>query len=498
MLMKKILLFASAMLISAMSFATDITITSANKVTKDGITISFAKADGANSPAWFEKGLRLYAENTVTITANSDITSITFNWEKQGSKDFASLKANVGSYSHPSSAGQGTWTGSARKVVFTLGSKGQLQLNTLSVITTGGNDTPDDGGEDTPDDGGEDTPDDGGEDTPVTGDAATMTAGDNAIACTVNGADAIKVGSSKNAGKMTITVPAGAKTLRLYAAAWNKVSNLSVSITPAEKITPTSITLTADAGIKGDVEDFDLSGNEASYLYEFTLKNVNQSTTFTLSGNQRFVVWKATYTVDGDGNETPDDDGETPDTPTTDTAITGLQYADAYYYTNETGNAFWDFDLYVDYDVETYELIYPELYLMVDAAKSKTAINGTYGLYWAGVWTSANDSVVSEEDAKTGSLIIKNVGNDGIYSFKGSFVATNGKTYTFDQEVEVWAYDYDNDEEIILSEVGTDTPDVSGVEDVICNTKMVKVIKNGQMYIIREEKVYNLLGAPAN
>lgn len=498
MLMKKILLLASAILFSAMSFATDITITSADVVTKEGITISFAKADGANSPAWFDKGLRLYAKNTVTITANSDITSITFNWEKQGSKDFASLKANVGSYSHPSSAGQATWTGSAREIVFTLGNKGQLQLNTLSVITAGGNDTPDDGGEDTPDDGGEDTPDDGGEDTPVTGDAATMTAGDNAIACTVNGADAIKVGSSKNAGKMTITVPAGAKTLRLYAAAWNNVSNLSVSITPAEKITPTSITLTADAGIKGDVKDFDLSGNEASYLYEFTLTNVNQSTTFTLSGNQRFVVWNATYSADANGDDTPDDGGETPDTPSIDTAITGLQYADAYYYTDEKGNAYWDFDLYADYDSETFELIYPELYLMVDAAKSRTAINGTYGLYWAGVWTSKNDSVVSEEDATTGSLTIKNIGNDGVYSFKGSFVAINGKTYTFDQEVELMAYDDDAGEDIILSEEETEDPDVSGVEDVIWNTKMVKVIKNGQMYIIREEKVYNLLGAPAN
>ena len=497
--MKKILLFASAMLISAMSFATDFTITSPNKVTKDGITISFAKADGANSPAWFDKGLRLYAKNTVTITATSDITSITFNWEKQGKKDFASLKANVGSYSHPDSIGQGKWTGSAKEVVFTLGSKGQLQLNTLSVVTVGGEDTPDDSGGDTPDEGGGDTPDDGGEDTPATGNAADMALGNNAFDCTVNGAKAIKVGSSKKAGNMTITVPAGAKTLKFYAAAWNKESNLSVSITPAEKITPTSITLTADAGIQGGETDYKLSGSEASYVYEFTLTNVNQSTTFTLSGSKRFVVWKATYTVDGDGNETPDDDGETPDTPTTDTVITGLQYADAYYYTDEAGNAYWDFDLYVDWDAETYELTYPELYLMVDAAKSKTAINGTYGLYWAVVWTSENDSVMSEEDATTGSLTIKNVGNDGVYSFKGSFVATNGKTYTFDQEVELMAYDDDdNGEEIILSEEGTDTPDVSGVEDVICNTKMVKVIKNGQMYIIREKKVYNLLGAQVN
>ena len=481
--MKKILLFASAMLISAMSFATDFTITSINKVTKDGITISFAKADGANSPAWFNKGLRLYAENTVTITATSDITSITFNWEKQGSKDFASLKANVGSYSHPNSPGQGKWTGSAKEVVFTLGSKGQLQLNTLSVVTVGGEDTPDDGGED---------------DTPVTGDAADMALGNNAFDCTVNGAKAIKVGSSKKAGNMTITVPAGAKTLKFYAAAWNKESNLSVSITPAENITPTSITLTADEGIQGGETDYKLSGSEASYVYEFTLTNVNQSTTFTLSGSKRFVVWKATYSADASGNDTPDDGGETPDTPTTDTAITGLQYADAYYYTDEAGNAYWDFDLYVDWDAETDELTYPELYLMVDAAKSKTAINGTYGLYWAGVWTSANDSVVSEEDATTGSLTIKNVGNDGIYSFKGSFVATNGKTYTFDQEVELMAYDDDAGEAIILSEEGTDTPDVSGVEDVIWNAKMVKVIKDGQMYIIREENVYNVLGAQVN
>ena len=497
--MKKILLFASAMLISAMSVATDFTITSPNKVTKDGITISFAKAGGANSPAWFNKGLRLYAKNTVTITATSDITSITFNWEKQGSKDFASLKANVGSYSHPNSTGQGKWTGSAKEVVFTLGSKGQLQLNTLSVVTVGGEDTPDDGGGDTPDDGGEDTPDDGGEDdTPATGNAADMALGNNAFDCTVNGAKAIKVGSSKKAGDMTITVPAGAKTLKFYAAAWNKESNLSVSITPAEKITPTSITLTADAGIQGGETDYKLYGSEASYVYEFTLTNVNQSTTFTLSGNQRFVVWKATYSADASGNDTPDDGGETPDTPTTDTVITGLQYADAYYYTDEEGIAYWDFDLYVYYDVETYGLIYPELYLMVDAAKSKTAINGTYGLYWAGLWTSANDSVMSEENATTGSLTIKNVGNDGIYSFKGSFVATNGKTYTFDQEVELMAYDDDAGEEIILSEEGTDTPDVSGVEDVIWNSKMVKVIKDGQMYIIREEKVYNLLGAQVN
>jgi hypothetical protein len=35
----------------------------------------------------------------------------------------------------------------------------------------------------------------------------------------------------------------------------------------------------------------------------------------------------------------------------------------------------------------------------------------------------------------------------------------------------------------------------SGVEDVIVNEKMTKVIKDGQMYIIRDGKAYNVLGA---
>ena len=130
--MKKILLFASAMLFSMMSFAVDITITSANAVNQDGVKIVFDKANGQTAPAWFEKGLRLYAKNTVTISANSNITEITFNWEKQGSKDFAKLTANVGNYSHPSSTGAGTWTGSAKEIVFTVGEKGQLQLNTFT------------------------------------------------------------------------------------------------------------------------------------------------------------------------------------------------------------------------------------------------------------------------------------------------------------------------------------------------------------------------------
>ena len=119
-------------------WATDFTLSSAAAVTKDGISVSFAKGNGNNAPAWYPAGLRFYASNTITISCDDDITGVTFNWEKQGSKAFASVTANPGSYSHPTAAGEGTWSGSAKSITFTLGSSGQLQLNTFSVTTDGG------------------------------------------------------------------------------------------------------------------------------------------------------------------------------------------------------------------------------------------------------------------------------------------------------------------------------------------------------------------------
>ena len=126
------------------SMASDFTLSSANTVEQDGITISFAKGSGSNAPAWYQAGLRLYANNTITISSTgNNISGVTFNWEKQGSKAFATVTADPGTYQHPSAAGQGVWSGSAKSITFTLGSSGQLQLNTLTVTleTSGGEST---------------------------------------------------------------------------------------------------------------------------------------------------------------------------------------------------------------------------------------------------------------------------------------------------------------------------------------------------------------------
>lgn len=135
------------------------------------------------------------------------------------------------------------------------------------------------------------------------GEEATMAAGTNGSTAFVNEKAAIKVGTSSKGGDMTITVPAGATSLELYAAAWNGVTGLSLNITPADKVDKTSIALTADSGISGN-SPFTLSGSESSYKFTIALSNITSETTLTLgSATKRFVVWGATYTVGG-GNST--------------------------------------------------------------------------------------------------------------------------------------------------------------------------------------------------
>lgn len=139
--------------------------------------------------------------------------------------------------------------------------------------------------------------------------------------------------------------------------------------------------------------------------------------------------------------------------------VTGLQYADAYY-SEEDGVGYYHLDMYKDYDSDAEDYVYPRLDVNVKAI-SKTALNGTYELFEATYYASASESVAMGETA--GTLTVKNVDTEGNYSFKGSFVGTDGKTYKFDQKLKSEAYDFDNDEEPIELEDGKST---SGTDPV--------------------------------
>ncbi len=135
--------------------------------------------------------------------------------------------------------------------------------------------------------------------------------------------------------------------------------------------------------------------------------------------------------------------------------VTGLPYAEAYYY--ESDNAY-EFMLY-NFDEATEELLFPLIIVGVEA-KSKTAINGTYEVIAAMCATGLNadeefDGVYMGEEV--GSLTIKNVDSEGNYSFVGSFVGEDGKIYKVNTIANVYAMDDATGEDIALQEE-TETP----------------------------------------
>jgi len=123
--------------VSAAHASTDLAITSLTP--SDGtVSVSIVKGSGSSAPITGDYGVRMYTNNTMTVTSSSTITEISIEWTKNSKKDFATVTADVGSYTHPSAAGTGTWTGSANTIVFTVSSSGQIQTALISYTVDGG------------------------------------------------------------------------------------------------------------------------------------------------------------------------------------------------------------------------------------------------------------------------------------------------------------------------------------------------------------------------
>lgn len=126
--------------------------------------------------------------------------------------------------------------------------------------------------------------------------------GTNSSSCTVSGDDGIKLGSGTKGGDIDIEVPAGATKLILYAASWNNVTGLKFNITPAAKVSPTSINLSSDSGISGN-SPFTLGGSKESYRFEIDLIGITTDTTlnFETSATKRAVIWDAYCLIPSSG-----------------------------------------------------------------------------------------------------------------------------------------------------------------------------------------------------
>ena len=266
---------------------------------------------------------------------------------------------------------------------------------------------------------------------------------------------------------VTVTVSSGILGTYNNEAHYRVYKNQTLTVTSTVgNITSVEFTCTANDDAKYGPGCFTWSTGDYSYSGAVgTWSGSASEVVFTASSNQ-VRTSQVVVTIDGEGGgnqggndnpgtDTPDDNDD-PVTPEGATEIKGLVYADAYYYEYD-GVAYYDIDMYKDIDMDTYEYTYPEVYVSLEA-KSKTALNGTYDVWYAGYWKSANDSVEINETTP-GTVTIKNTDNEGNYSISGSFVGTDGKTYSFNDVVSVWAFDYDSWEEIILTENGsTDNP----------------------------------------
>ena len=204
------------------------------------------------------------------------------------------------------------------------------------------------------------------------------------------------------------------------------------------KVTPDGILYITLSGV-----DYLLYENSGQYYRMYTDKSSN-------SAYKPFYVYKV---GEGSGN-TPG--GETPETVT----VTELDYAMAFY-EEEDGFAYWEIQLF-NTDATGEYIEFPMAVVAVEA-KSKTALNGTYDLLLALYGTGEDaegylDGVYMSEDA-AGTLTIKNVDNEGNYSFVGTFVGEDGKTYNINTtSFMMWVEDGATGDEIELNEGGTDNP----------------------------------------
>jgi hypothetical protein len=91
--------------------------------TVDGVTITPDKAEGSTAPAFNQAGdARLYAKNTLTISASANIKSISFTISTAGLKRLTDVTPSVGAVEEQG-ANPLVWNGETTSVTFTVGDK---------------------------------------------------------------------------------------------------------------------------------------------------------------------------------------------------------------------------------------------------------------------------------------------------------------------------------------------------------------------------------------
>ena len=385
--MKKLTLFMSALLISAMSFAqvvtfdadvdnagigTDSNNAAAYTLTKDGVTITVSS--GILGAFNSENHYRIYKNQTLTVTSTAgNIASVEFTCTANGEAKYGPgcFTASTGSYTYADAVG--TWTGAATEVVFTA-SLNQVRATQI-VVTLG--------------EGGSTTPDQPTEpETPVE---------------------------------------------------------------PEEPETPAETTTLADG--------LALADNATCVLNQFTVIYVAGSYIYIEDESAYALLYQYNFGLKA-GDK-----------------VTGLEVTKSTYQ-----------------DIPQFKPVSTSLAGLTIVAGDAPAIDEI-----TSAPTVADNHFVKLVNVKLAGAIVANATvvatcsdntTINIYS-KSDFAIEEGKAYNIIGGVT----QYKGNIQIQAYEVEEYKAETTGVEDVIVNEKMTKVIKDGQMYIIRDGKAYNVLGA---
>ena len=475
--MKKILLFASAVLFSMMSFAGTQEILPSAYDGKGGesgiggeatavvgdITISSTLAYNKSN-----EHIREYANSVITISSSKTITKIEITCTASGDAKYGPGKLTADGYS------AGTWTGSATSVEFTA--TAQVRWTKIVVTYDGeGGSTPE-------------TPEEPEEpETPVEPEEPeTPAVPEGAITCAEAVAICQKTGTTSTTEKYTIRgyvteVKEAYNSQYGNATYWMADEKGGGKQLQAYRVKPVN---TSDQAVK--LNDYvEVVGTLVNFY-----------------GNTPEVNAGGTYTIitAADGGETPEEPEE-PETPVEPGETTIEIPAEA---------AAWDIP------AEAIDVLQARA---ICAALQPGQNTGKKYYVMGYVKRLSSKHAEAVEKYKNARFYMENVkggnsdeefvafqvkGIDGGDITNPDVVATGDFVIVYG-ELTHFKYDANSDSDYETVGGGkayiwkstnpllADTE--SGVEDVIVNEKMTKVIKNGKMYIIRDGKAYNVLGA---
>lgn len=203
--------------------------------------------------------------------------------------------------------------------------------------------------------------------------------------------------------------------------------------------------------------------------------------TYSVTASKQTRIEKIVITTNGEGGGTDPD----PD-PSDDVVNVSANYAQLVYFEDysEEGAENWELDL-VNFSNEDDYTTW--MYFDLTTA-SKTSVAGTYtetDCYYAlsGIdLINGKDTTEIYADEKPISLSLTYKGQDEddypIYAIKGSFVGKDGNTYTISEELTIYAFDADTEEDIVLNENGsTPDPDEPAPTDAITVAEALEIGK---------------------